>query len=55
MKNDFVLAITQLSAEKNLPREVVLGAVEAALESAYRRDSFAPKQWPNSPGTSAVK
>ncbi|MFC1875405.1 transcription termination factor NusA [Chloroflexota bacterium] len=44
MKSDFVLAITQLSAEKNLPREVVLGAVEAALESAYRRDNFAPNQ-----------
>jgi N utilization substance protein A len=44
MKSDFMLAITQLSAEKNLPREVVLGAVEAALESAYRRDNFAPNQ-----------
>ena len=28
MKSDFLLAITQLSAEKNLPKEVVLGAVE---------------------------
>lgn len=44
MKSDFLLAITQLSAEKNLPREVVLGAVEAALESAYRKDNFAPEQ-----------
>jgi N utilization substance protein A len=44
MKSDFMLAITQLAAEKNLPREVVLGAVEAALESAYRKDSFAPDQ-----------
>ena len=44
MKSDFVLAITQLSAEKNLPREVVLGAVEVALESAYRKDNFAPNQ-----------
>jgi len=44
MKSDFVLAITQLAAEKNLPREVVLGAVEAALESAYRKDNFAPNQ-----------
>jgi N utilization substance protein A len=44
MKSDFMLAITQLSAEKNLPREVVLGAVEAALVSAYRKDNFAPNQ-----------
>jgi N utilization substance protein A len=44
MKSDFVLAITQLAAEKNLPRETVLSAVEAALASAYRRDSFAPNQ-----------
>jgi len=44
MKSDFLLAITQLSAEKNLPREVVLSAVEAALVSAYRKDSFAPNQ-----------
>ena len=44
MKSDFLLAITQLSAEKNLPREVVLGAVEAALVLAYRKDSFIPNQ-----------
>ena len=44
MKSDFLLAITQLSAEKNLPKETVLSAVEAALASAYRRDSFAPNQ-----------
>jgi len=44
MKSDFLLAITQLSAEKNLPREVVLAAVEAALVSAYRKENFAPNQ-----------
>ncbi len=44
MKSDFVLAITQLAAEKNLPKEIVLSAVEAALVSAYRKDSFAPNQ-----------
>ncbi len=44
MKSDFLLAITQLSAEKNLPREVVLAAVEAALVSAYKKDNFAPNQ-----------
>jgi N utilization substance protein A len=44
MKSDFLLAITQISAEKNLPSEVVLSAVEAALVSAYRKDNFAPNQ-----------
>jgi len=44
MKSDFLLAITQLSAEKNLPGEVVLAAVEAALVSAYRKDNYAPGQ-----------
>jgi len=44
MKSDFMLAITQLSAEKNLPKEVVLKAVESALVSAYRKDNFAPNQ-----------
>ncbi len=44
MKSDFLLAITQLSAEKNLPKEVVIAAVEAALASAYRKDDFAANQ-----------
>jgi N utilization substance protein A len=44
MKSDFLLAITQLSAEKNLPKEVVLGAVESALVSAYRKEHFHPNQ-----------
>ncbi len=44
MKSEFMLAITQLSAEKNLPKEVVLSAVETALVSAYKKDSFAPTQ-----------
>lgn len=44
MKSEFLLAITQLAAEKNLSKEVVLGAVEAALVSAYRKDSFVPNQ-----------
>ncbi len=44
MKSDFLLAITQLSAEKNLPREVVISAVETALASAYRKDNFAANQ-----------
>jgi transcription termination/antitermination protein NusA len=44
MKSDFLLAITQLAAEKNLPKEVVLGAVESALVSAYRKEHFLPNQ-----------
>ena len=40
MKSDFLLAITQLSAEKNLPKEVILQAVESALVSAYKKDSL---------------
>ncbi len=44
MKSDFLLAITQLSAEKNLPRDVVLSAVESALASAYRKDNFSSTQ-----------
>ncbi len=44
MKSDFLIAITQLSAEKNLPKEVVLTAVEAALVSAYKKDNFAASQ-----------
>jgi N utilization substance protein A len=44
MKSEFVLALTQLAAEKNLPKEVVISAVETALVSAYRKDSFALNQ-----------
>ena len=38
MKNELLLALSQLAAEKNLPREVVFEAVEAALTSAFRRE-----------------
>jgi len=41
LKNDFLTAITQLAAEKNLPKEVVFEAVEAALASAYKKDALA--------------
>ncbi len=44
MKSDFLLAITQLSAEKNLPKDVVLTAVESALVSAYKKEDFAANQ-----------
>ncbi len=44
MKSDFLIALTQLAAERNLPREIVLSAIEAALVSAYRKDSIAAGQ-----------
>lgn len=44
MKSDFLVALTQLAAERKLPREIVLSAIEAALASAYRKDSVATGQ-----------
>jgi N utilization substance protein A len=44
MKSDFIIALTQLAAERNLPREIVLSAIEAALVSAYRKDSITSGQ-----------
>ena len=41
MKNEFLMALTQLSAEKNLPRDVVMEAVEAALVSAFKKENGA--------------
>ncbi len=41
MKSDFLIAINQLAGEKNLPKEVILAAIESALVSAYRKDVFA--------------
>lgn len=40
MKTDFLLAITQLAAERNLPKEVVFAAVEKALVSAFKKDDY---------------
>lgn len=40
MKTDFILAITQLAAERNLPKDVVFSAVEAALVSAFKKDDL---------------
>ncbi|MBN1151606.1 MAG: transcription termination/antitermination protein NusA [Dehalococcoidia bacterium] len=40
MKTEFMAAITQLSSERNLPREVILEAIEAALVSAYKKEVF---------------
>jgi len=38
MKSEFEIAITQLSADRNLSPEVILEAIEAALVSAYKRN-----------------
>ena len=40
MKSEFLLALTQLAAEKNLSKEVVLSAVEAALTSAFKKEGL---------------
>ena len=44
MKTEFMAAITQLSSERNLPREVILEAIEAALASAYKKEVFTGDQ-----------
>ena len=38
MKSDMLLAVMQLSAERNLPQESVVSAFEDAIAAAYRRD-----------------
>ena len=37
MKNEFVLAFNEVLEEKQLPKEVILDALQAAMISAYRR------------------
>lgn len=37
MKSEFLLAFNEICSDRDLPREIVLDAVEAALVSAYRR------------------
>ncbi len=44
MKTELRAAITQLSAERNLPKEVVLAVLESALASAYKKDTGALEQ-----------
>ncbi len=40
MKSDFLIALTQLAAERHLPREQVVQAIEVALASAFKKDSL---------------
>jgi len=44
MKTELRAAITQLSAERNLPKEVVLAALESALASAYKKETSTQEQ-----------
>ena len=44
MKSEFLSAITQLSSEKSMPKELVVEAIEAALVSAYKRNFDSPFQ-----------
>ena len=44
MRRELTAAVSQLSAERNLSREVVLSIVEAALASAYKKYAFSEKQ-----------
>ena len=44
MKTDFGIALTQLAAERNLPKEVILKTVESALVPIFKKSSFAPDQ-----------
>ena len=44
MKSDFLIALTQLAAERNLPRNTVISAIELALAAAYKKDNFDPDQ-----------
>ena len=39
MKSDFLIALTQLAAERHLPKEQVLQAIEVALASAFQKDN----------------
>ena len=40
MKSDFFIALTQLAAERHLPKEEVLKAIEVALVSAFKKDNW---------------
>jgi N utilization substance protein A len=44
MRTELKAAITQLSAERNLPKEIVLAALESALASAYKKSMSALEQ-----------
>ncbi len=37
MKNEFTLAFNEVLEEKQLPKDIILKALESAMVSAYRR------------------
>jgi N utilization substance protein A len=37
MKNEFALAFNEVLEEKQLPKEIIMAAIESAMVSAYRR------------------
>lgn len=58
MKSEFMVAITQLAAEKNLPKDVVLATVESAIASAYHKDLYPTNETVRAtidPNTGAVR
>ena len=44
MKTDFMIALTQLAAERNMPRDVILKTIETALVSIFKKSSFTTEQ-----------
>ncbi len=46
MKNEFVLAFNEVLEEKQLPKEIIVSALEAALASAYRKSENASNAQP---------
>jgi N utilization substance protein A len=40
MKSDFTIALTQLAAERNLPKEVILKTIETALAASLMKERF---------------
>lgn len=38
MQNQFITSVEQICEEKNIPKEMVLGAIEAAIIAAYKKD-----------------
>ncbi len=44
MKTDFMIALTQLAAERNLPSEVILRAIETSLVYIFKKNSFPDNQ-----------
>ena len=44
MKTDFMIALTQLASERNLPRELILKTIEASLVPIFKKNCFTANQ-----------